>query len=140
MSTRPALRRVINPDRIVLEPAFENVAAARRFVVDRLEGLELNAELIDDLRLATSELVTNAVEHGEARPVVVELGVDSDVVSLSVTSHSRGDAIGPVSDWAVAGAAEVAGRGLGIVRSLADEVAVSRGDGCLTITVARQLN
>jgi len=54
----------MNPAKIELEPAFENVAAARRFVADRLGGVAADAGIVDDLRLAASELVTNAVEHG----------------------------------------------------------------------------
>ena len=95
--------------------------------------------IIDDLRLAASELVTNALEHGEHEPVVVELGVSTGVVSLSVTSRSPHDHVAPVSDWAVADAAEITGRGLGIVRTLADDVSVTRGGEMLTITVERRL-
>jgi anti-sigma regulatory factor (Ser/Thr protein kinase) len=128
----------MNPAKIELDPAFENVATARRFVADRLDGAA-DACLVDDLRLAASELVTNAVEHGNHEPVVVELEVDTDVVSLSVTSHSPHDHVAPVSDWAVADSAEITGRGLGFVRTLADDVSVSRGGGLLTITVERRL-
>jgi anti-sigma regulatory factor (Ser/Thr protein kinase) len=129
----------MNPAKIELEPAFENVATARRFVADRLDGIAANAGIVDDLRLAASELVTNAVEHGDHEPVVVEVAVDTDVVSLSVTSHSPHDHVAPVSDWAVADADEITGRGLGIVRTLADDVLVSRGGGLLTITIERRL-
>jgi anti-sigma regulatory factor (Ser/Thr protein kinase) len=139
MSSPSALRDAANPAKIELEPAFENVAAARRFVADRLDGVVADADIVDDLRLAASELVTNAVEHGDPRRVVVELGVETGVVSLSVTSHSPHDNVAPVSDWAVADAAETAGRGLGIVRTLADDVVVSRGGGRLTITLERRL-
>lgn len=133
----------MNPDKIELEPAFENVAAARRFVAERLterlNGVGVDQCVVDDLRLAASELVTNAVEHGNHLPVVVELEVDTGVVSLSVTSHSPQDRVAPVSEWAVAGAGQITGRGLGIVRTLADGVSVSRGGGMLTITVERRL-
>lgn len=128
----------MNPAKIELEPAFENVATARRFVADRLDGAA-DACIVDDLRLAASELVTNAVEHGNHEPVVVELAVATDVVSLSVTSHSPHDDVAPVSDWTVADSAEITGRGLGIVRNLADDVSVSRGGGMLTIKVERRL-
>jgi len=58
---------------------------------------------------------------------------------LSVTSHSLDDNVAPVAEWTVAHADEITGRGLGIVRTLADDVSVSRGGGRLTITVARRL-
>lgn len=128
-----------SPLKIELEPAYENVAAARRFVAERLDGMAADRCIVDDLRLAASELVTNALEHGEHEPVVVALEVSTGVVSLSVTSRSPHDHVAPVSDWAVADAAEITGRGLGIVRTLADDVSVSRGGGMLTITVERRL-
>jgi anti-sigma regulatory factor (Ser/Thr protein kinase) len=127
------------PDKIELEPAFENVATARRFVADRLSGVAADSGIVDDFRLAASELVTNAVEHGNHQKVVVELAVNPGMVSLSVTSHSPYDHVAPVCDWTVADADEITGRGLGIVRTLADGVSVSRGGGMLTITIERRL-
>jgi len=127
------------PFKIELEPAFENVATARRFVSERLDGVAPNSGIVDDFRLAASELVTNAVEHGNHEPVIVELAVNPDVVSLSVTSHSPYDHVAPVCDWTVADAEQITGRGLGIVRTLADDVSVSRGGGMLTITIERRL-
>ena len=129
----------MSPFKIELEPAYENVAAARRFVAERLDGAA-DRRVVDDLRLAASELVTNAVEHGENDRVVVELGVNPDLVSLSVTSRSPHDDVAPVSDWTVANAGEITGRGLGIVRTLADDISVSRGGGMLTIRLERRLN
>jgi anti-sigma regulatory factor (Ser/Thr protein kinase) len=140
MSSSAAFRDAASPARIELEPAYENVAAARRFVADRLVGVVADADVVDDLRLAASELVTNAVEHGDSRRVELVLAVDTGVVSLSVTSHSPHDNVAPVSDWAVAGPDAVAGRGLAIVRALADDVSVSRGGGWLTITLERRLS
>ena len=115
------------------------MAAARQFVADRLVGVVADADVVADIRLAASELVTNAVEHGNSQPVEVVLAVDTGVVSLSVTSHSPHDNLAPVSAWAVAGPNEITGRGLGIVRTLADDVSVSRGGGRLTITLERHL-
>jgi anti-sigma regulatory factor (Ser/Thr protein kinase) len=137
--SREPLREAIVPYKIELEPAFENVAAARRFVAERLDGVSPDSRIVDDFRLATSELVTNAVEHGNHERVIIELAVKPDLVSLSVTSHSPYDHVAPVCDWSVADADEITGRGLGIVRTLADDVSVSRGGGMLTITIERRL-
>jgi anti-sigma regulatory factor (Ser/Thr protein kinase) len=115
------------------------VATARRFVVDRLARDAVGRTIVEELTLAASELVTNAIEHGQLRPVVLEVGMTRDVVCLSVTSHSPDDDVAPVSQWAVAETNQIAGRGLGIVRALADDVSVSRGHGQLTITLERRL-
>ena len=140
MSTSAAFSDAAGPAKIELEPAFENVAVARRFVAERLVGVVTDPDVVADMRLAASELVTNAVEHGNSRPVELVLGVDTGVVSLSVTSHSPHDSVAPVSHWAVAGPSEITGRGLGIVRALVDDVSVSRGGGRLTITLERHFH
>jgi anti-sigma regulatory factor (Ser/Thr protein kinase) len=49
---------------------MQNVSVARRFVSDTLDGL-VPSSVVADLLLATSELVTNAFEHGRESPVVV---------------------------------------------------------------------
>ena len=134
-----AFRDAMKPAKIELEPAFENVATARRFVAELLDDVAADADIVEDLQLAASELVTNAVEHGDPRPVVVEVVVDTGVVSLSVSSQSPYDSVAPVSDWIIADAEATSGRGLGIVRTLADDVSVSRGGGRLTITLERRL-
>ena len=137
--SREPLPEATVPSKIELEPAFENVATARRFVSERLDGVAPDSGIVDDLRLAASELVTNAVEHGNSQRVIIELAVNPEVVSLSVTSHSPYDHVAPVCDWTVADAEQITGRGLGIVRTLADDVSVSRGGGMLTITIERRL-
>lgn len=123
--------------RLEVAPDLANVSAARRFVRANLEGVVPPA-VSDDLQLAASELVTNAIVHGA--PGLVVVTVDADTTSAAVTVWSRGDA--PTVDvdpdrWRVADSDRISGRGLGIVRQLADDVDVVRSDDDLTITVRR---
>lgn len=115
-----------------LEPDLEHVSTARRFVRSHLS--DVDDVVAADVQLITSELVTNAIEHGAGGPVTLALEADDEIVVVSVESGGPSPNVGPVDDWQVAAADEIDGRGLGIVRAIASEVAVSRSAGRLTIT------
>jgi anti-sigma regulatory factor (Ser/Thr protein kinase) len=129
--------------RIRLACEASEVGAARRFVRSWLEHLvpRPGRALVDDMVLATSELVTNAVEHGTGGRIEVEVGDDGARTVLSVASRTDADGfelIGDGTSWGVAEPASRAGRGLGIVRSLVDDVSVGRTADRLTITVTKR--
>ena len=90
------------------------------------------------MQLIVSELVSNAIEHGASEQVAVEISVSKTKVVLSVESHGFVDQLPPLEQWALAPADEVSGRGLGIVRDLADSVQVVRENSSITITVQRR--
>ncbi|AOS64854.1 ATP-binding protein [Actinoalloteichus hymeniacidonis] len=60
---------------------------ARRTVGAALSDWGLTGEFVDDVLLATSELVTNAVEHGSA-PIRLELEHTPARITLRVHDHS----------------------------------------------------
>ena len=118
------------------------VGAARRFVQQWLTEVDgLSDGFVADLVLVTSELVTNAVEHGRDDEVHLVLADDGFQSTLTVTSRAAEPAFATVGDgsgWNVAEPTSLTGRGLGIVRSLVDEVAVGRTGDRLTITVTKR--
>ena len=120
--------------RCELKADLAEVGAARRFVRKNLAHVSdaLNA----DAQLIASELVTNAVEHGRGNRVAFALECGDDAVALTVESIGPAPNVGEVEDWEVAPVEHVTGRGLGIVRSIADRVEVSRFDGRLVITAS----
>lgn len=121
---------------IVLDADAAEVASARRFVRRVLDG-DVDPAVVGDLQLITSELFTNAVEHGAHGEV--ELSVECDGGTAEVTVRSIGPAdVGPAVDWEIAEADSVTGRGLGIVRRLADELIVERNDGAFVVTARRR--
>jgi anti-sigma regulatory factor (Ser/Thr protein kinase) len=128
-----------SPAVLELEPdTMSNVSTARRFVAAALDG-HAPKQVVGDLQLAASELVTNALEHGAAEPVVVSVNAGDHAASLRVTSHQRPNTqIADVSHWHIADPERLAGRGLGIVRALADELDVSSEGDALVITVLRR--
>lgn len=96
-------------------------AQARRATRDALTAWRLPG-LVDSVVLAVSELVTNAVRHGQPT-VFLELLRRSDRVSVRV--HD-GDPTEPPGAGAGATSDAESGRGLAIVRELADELAVEQ--------------
>lgn len=126
----------VNGTRMVLDADAAQVASARRFVRRALNG-DVDAAVVDDLQLITSELLTNAIEHGSHHQV--ELSVDCHDGTAEVTVRSIGPAdVGPAVDWEVADADSITGRGLGIVRHLADELIVERDGGAFVVTARRR--
>lgn len=123
---------------IVLDADTAQVATARRFV-RRLLADSVPAEVSTDLQLVASELFTNAVEHGDN--VTIELAVEStpEFAGVSVVSVGPSRDVGPVIDWDVAESDAIDGRGLGIVRKLADELIVERDAGHFSVTARRSL-
>jgi len=91
----------------------DEIARARRFVADELDGRSAN--VVDTAVLLVSELATNAVRHvGSAFTVVVD-------ASLSAVRISVSDAGGGTPRARPLDVGSLDGRGLHIVGSLANE-------------------
>ena len=120
-----------------LQAHMSNVSAARRFVRNELEG-RAPEEAVSDLMLATSELVTNAFEHGSRDPVRLTVRSARDEASITVVSGGEAGGVPAVETWTTARADCISGRGLGIVREIADDIDVERSPGIVAITVHRR--
>jgi len=87
--------------------------------------------VVERARLVASELVTNAFEHCTTGIVTLDVSLAGEAVVLIVTSpgsnHPRG--IPPVNAWRVPPPTYPSGRGLGMIRLVADEVIVDTGAG-----------
>lgn len=118
---------------IELRRDTREVAAARRFVRARLQSSP--SWLVDDAALAVSELVTNAVEHGVAGPIVVGVGRDDDGVVVQVTSVGPSPDVDAPVHWSAAPPHAGRGRGLGIVAGIASAVELDRAGDRLTTSV-----
>ena len=87
------------------------------------------ADLVDDVRLVVSELVTNAVRHGMA-PVTLDVdAVDSD------GRHRVVVVCRDAGPWDGTAPSPVGGRGLQLVRALATDVRIE-GGATSTVVVA----
>lgn len=123
---------------IVLDADTSQVVYARRFV-RRLLPDSVPAEIADDLQLVASELFTNAIEHGGATTVEVGVQATAEYAGVCVVSGGPAPAVGPAIDWTVAASDALDGRGLGIVRRLADELIVERDADHFSVTARRML-
>jgi serine/threonine-protein kinase RsbW len=123
---------------IELAPDLTRLAIARRFV--RTTLADIDPDVSADLQLATSELVTNAIEHGAGDPITITITITRGDrrATVAVRSSGRSPDVGPPSTWNVAPPDAITGRGLGIVRALADHVAVRRSADDLEISVTRE--
>jgi anti-sigma regulatory factor (Ser/Thr protein kinase) len=96
-----------------------SAARAREFVCHRLTDHDL-PHLIDDVRLVTSELATNAVIHAQ-QPFTVTLCGDECLVVLTVRDGS-----GSAPVHRSAQVMDTRGRGLSIVDSISHDWGVER--------------
>lgn len=117
------------------------VARTRSEVGTRLRNDATTMSIATDVVLAISELLDNAVRHGDGSPVAFDVSVGRRHLCITVAQASGGrddsaPDVPPVDQWRMPPPASVSGRGLAIVASLADEVDVVRADG-RTSVVAR---
>ena len=96
-------------DGIDLPAHPESVRRACRFVVDAAEGAGFEPDTIDLAAVATSELVTNAVIHGDG-PITVRTVLDPSSLRVEVQ-----DAGTELPERAATDASRASGRGLTIV-------------------------
>lgn len=97
-------------------------AAAARHAID---GLGLPDDMLGDVRLLVSELVTNSLRHADLRPddsITLNVSVDAAVVRVEVTDPGKG--------FEMTGSADdpdtVDGWGLYLVATLSDRWGVER--------------
>lgn len=91
-----------------------SVIEARRFTHEVLDAMP--AEFVDSVVLMVSELATNAVQHARSRFQVLIDCDDDGVVVVRVSDEGEGEAE-PRNPRVT----DVSGRGLQIVRALADD-------------------
>lgn len=109
--TQPPETALVQKSEIFV-PAPEAVSAARRFVADLLRNLGMD-DLVDDAMLVTSEMATNAIQHGcSAFRVHVEPA--GGVVRISIE-----DAAAAHAERRAAADSDLSGRGVAIVEALA---------------------
>lgn len=90
----------------------------------RLAGLD---ELVDDVRIVTSELVGNAIRHGRAPLVLdIDLAVVEDRHRVVLTCHDGGP-------WDGTDPSPAGGRGLVVVRALCTTLEIEADEHHTTV-------
>lgn len=95
-----------------------SVSHARAFVAGHLLDHKL-ADLVDDIELVVSELVTNALVHASS-PYMVTLGASKETVRVEMLDGSHA-----LPTLGAARSSDTSGRGMAIVEALSREWGVS---------------
>jgi len=100
------------------------VRAARIFVAATLQSCGASEDVIDRFRLVLSELAANVVTHGIRPGWTVGIKATRDWFTMDVSGGgaSPDNVIFHPDRWTIAGPDQPSGRGLGIVRTLMDDV------------------
>ncbi len=111
------------PPGVVHELRFDDEPAlVRRFAAERARMAGLAGERLDDVRVAVTEIATNAVLHGRA-PRVIRAWVDGPSIVFEV--EDAGEGIGsPLTGFLAPSVEATDGRGVWIARRLCDLVEV----------------
>jgi len=104
-------RQRYETDRVALGPAASDVAVARRFVADRCRDWGCG-DVVEDAELVVSELVTNALVHGESS-CELRAGLSDAALRLQVVDDGHG-----MPDPQAASDTDEHGRGLLLVSVL----------------------
>jgi anti-sigma regulatory factor (Ser/Thr protein kinase) len=111
-------------------------APGKARAIVRARWSESDDEVLDDLTLIVSELVSNAVQHGEPQ-IVLRMRTDPLSVDISVLDHGRDVPSGTV---VAPDRSATSGRGLTIVDHLANDWGVVPFEGAPGKTVWARLN
>jgi anti-sigma regulatory factor (Ser/Thr protein kinase) len=129
-------RSTIVSERLV-QRSFANttasIRAARKFVRDTAAARGAEATLLDDIELAASEIVSNAVEHGSGDEFSILLTAENGRFAVEVTSGHDGHELAEPSDWLLPPKESLNGRGLHLVQAVSASSWLRHDDGTLTI-------
>ena len=114
------------------------------FIEGLLRGYGADESIIADIAISVSELVNNAIAHGNAqndnKKVVVEINKNADVVSISVLDEGVGFNPDCLSDpLAEENLLKEVGRGIFIVKSLMDSVEINPSPAGTKITMSKSI-
>ena len=100
---------------------------------------QLSSRKSGDIVLAASELLSNGIEHGEGG-CLLDMRRIQDQLILTVTNSVTNADILPAEWWQMPDATERAGRGLAIVRAVADAVELRTTPTSVSVSAAFDLH
>jgi serine/threonine-protein kinase RsbW len=118
-------------DRIEIPSSLDHLPRVDQFIEEKLKRLGMDKSQIYDIAISVSEVVTNAVVHGNKndlnRRVKIDLKADASRVEVTVEDEGSGfDRECICSPIEKENLLKKAGRGLLIVESLMDKVSICR--------------
>jgi serine/threonine-protein kinase RsbW len=128
----PAERQYEVVSVLSVPPQPSSAAVVRRCITDELTEAGIASELIDDVLLIATELLSNSLRHAPSLPshdLVISWELIGRSVRVRVTDGGGHD----VPHMRHPDTSETNGRGLTIVNSLADEWGVEDGHGSTSV-------
>jgi serine/threonine-protein kinase RsbW len=124
-------RPIRENDRMEIPSSLDHLPAVDQFIEEKLKRLGIDKSQIYDIAISVSEVVTNAVKHGNQndlnRRVKIDLKADASRVEVTVEDEGSGfDRECICSPFEGENLLKEAGRGLLIVESLMDELSICR--------------
>ena len=135
---------VISGDSIVIPSDQEFLSDIDMFVEGTLRGLGISESIVADIAISVSELVNNAIIHGNKfardKTVTVKLKHNGGTLTISVTDQGTGFDPGHVPDpLAQENLLKEVGRGIFIVRQLMDNVEITATPHGTTIAITKSI-
>jgi serine/threonine-protein kinase RsbW len=133
---------VIKGDTIKVPSDPEYLTDVDAFLEGTLRGFGVDESAVADIAISVSELVNNAIVHGNQgvleKRVTVKIGRENGSIKITIRDEGGGfnpdDVADPLDD---ANLLKEVGRGLFIVRSLMDKVDVVPSAEGTTITIVK---
>lgn len=117
---------------LTLRLDLRGLSTMRRLVADHALVAGIEPDRVDDLLVAVSELVNNAVRHGAGHP---ELRLWTEPTAIVVEVHNDGVLADPLAGRRRPEEVEGRGWGLWLVNQLCDLVQLDAGDGVTSVRV-----
>ncbi len=135
---------VISGDTITIPSDQEFLPDIDMFVEGTLRGHGISESVIADIAISVSELVNNAIVHGNKfsrdKSVTVKLRHSDGMLAISVTDQGTGFDPGQVADpLAQENLLKEVGRGIFIVRQLMDKVDITATPHGTTIAITKTI-
>ncbi|HBC73953.1 MAG: hypothetical protein A2008_05520 [Candidatus Wallbacteria bacterium GWC2_49_35] len=123
---------------IMISSTPEAVFGAIENIMAGLDGLEMPEEFFYDVKLILSELFVNAMIHGNGQDPARKIAVDylfcGEKLKLTITDEGEGFDHGRIYDpLAVGNVMKLSGRGLFLVKNLADRVEFNEKGNSVTV-------
>ena len=119
---------------LIIPNSQNNLAEADDFIESNLETLGIDKSLIADIAISATELINNAILHGNggdsSRQVKIRLEVENKTVIVDIVDQGKGFDPTIIPDpLAEENLLKEVGRGIFIARSLVDELRFDREPG-----------
>jgi len=124
----------------------DRITQVDEFLESSLREAQIQSETISDIAIAVTELVNNAIDHGNAgdpeKSVTIQLSIGAKDVVVNITDEGGGFDEGRIADpLAQENLMREVGRGVFIVRHLMDEVEIKTIPGRgTTVRIKKVLN